>query len=126
MSATPIYNQVLASAPGVARRARRQRTRLLSLRYDRARDLPRLISSSILVDRPHHPFCKLVGTWLLDTPETTRGVMQVIATYLRQALQQRDRRDMELRIDALRIALYAEARRYFSQRARALFGQAAE
>lgn len=121
----------LALAEG-ARKARRRRVRFLSTQYSRARDLPRVVSS-FADPGSRYPFAQLREGCRNDLPQTTKSIMADLMFRLRCAMKAATAgerpfgSDPQARIDALRIALYGEARRYAQQRMReALAPQAAE
>ena len=100
----------------VARAARRQRLRALGRSYDRARHLPLVLPE--FADRPGHPLARLTASALgRDEAGLTRRIGRALVRRLRALLRQRTRRDVEARIDRLRIALLGEWRLYQRQRA---------
>lgn len=61
------------------------------------------------------PLRKLAANWSLDNAATTRAIGQFLGMEIRRQVQLGDARDRQ-RLDALRVCLYAEARRYYMQR----------
>lgn len=122
MPATPALDQACAALAEAGRRTRRQRIRLLSRSYDRARHLPAV--APMLCDRPGHPFAKVKPEYL--DPALTKFIMRGLARAIASRIAQRHERDVEMRIDMLRVALHGELRAYAKLRRRELFAAAAE
>jgi hypothetical protein len=102
-----------------ARAARRGRIRALGKHYDRTRDLPALVAE--FADRPGHPLAQLTPEAALALRRGdcrhTRLIGRALVRRLRATLAQRTRRDVETKLDRLRIALMGEWRLYQRQRA---------
>lgn len=94
------------------------RIRLLGAHYDRPRDLPCLVPE--FADRAGAPFSGLSPDAVIANREQdaafTRRVGRTLTRHLSRALRQRTARDVEARIDQLRVALAGELRLYRRQR----------
>lgn len=102
-----------------ARTARRDRLRALGKHYDRARHLPAVLGE--FADRPGHPFARVTPEAALALRRGdcrhTRLIGRALVRRLRAILAKRTRRDVEAKLDRLRIALMGEWRLYQRQRA---------
>lgn len=110
-----------AALSAAGRRARRQRVRLLSRSYDRARDLPRILPIPF-ADHPSNPFARINPVYAYEGDwRIARTIMACVVAHIGMALAERARRDVEARLDHLRVVLAGEAAIYRALRMRALF-----
>jgi len=91
---------------------------MLARHYDRRRDLPALLHE--FADQPGRPFARLIFQVAAsaDPARTSRSIGHALARHIRLALAERERRDVESRLDQLRIVLAGEWRLYCAQRPR--------
>lgn len=112
-----IVHRCCDSLRRAARIARRQRLHALGRSYDRARHLPATLPE--FADRPGHPFARLTAEAAQALRRGDRGhtrqIGRALVRRLRVLLRQRARRDVEAKIDRLRVALLGEWRLYRRQ-----------
>lgn len=108
---SPAMQAALDAVRESARIVRRRRIRFLARHYNRERHLPHTLPLPFRV--PHSsPLGKLALEYVSYDARTTRSIISCICAHIRSNLDVRHKRDVEARIDALRVCLVGELENY--------------